>query len=1121
MIPRSAPDAILEAQASTGPDEMETTEHGAMQRTSSYQSNASNASRRSSRARTKARRNQPSASIIPTASPSDKSLTSFPSLSPPSSPIDLRPHPPPNALRPSRPTSPQRSAAYAPPSVDTLMTPAPSTPSRSALFDDTPLHLHHVPGALHYTTDEHIERLIARNGAIALVRQLAQDLAQRDAQATALRRRAEERERILRKMLRDCEVSHQDIETRLSENEKSLSVVDSERSDDADQLPPADHGIDELMGQAMSEDVGPADIFGSGYLGRGGSDVDERPPDASEHLSGILDPPRLPNARSRPPAKGWRDYLLGGAGTTRKGGDAPGTVRDLSDDTEATPKARMPSTGGIRRKGLQSNLFQPPEMERSRSFNPPTSQPMAVSQTSQTVPTDDLDSDAQSNKSASSVAAWALKLVAGNPQGGKREPMLPRDPPGSRGSRQPSISSIGSATSGHTPQPRTRGPPSSEQKPRRSTAASHLGPNGTVKAPTSATSMPGTSSPHGSDVLHQSSNVGPVEMDTILPPDSRPPTLLQTYHAYHATDYLTDRFGFIYDHRRKRRQREAAERTNGEGGPAGKLEMLSPSRTSFARAEVDTESDRGSPIETESTHSGSQHGSRPTTGRSTEVERGRSNPIKGWQDFLKTATYPTELLSHTPSAGAILTLRTVDADGTAKPAPIVGPGRGPLPSASAIPPPLTSPIVVESATFAKDIPTGPTDLALAPKDTPEPVRLLLEQLTELHDSLQRDRTVKWNEFLRKVRAERRREGEAAAGVGGEGRMSKAVMPEVSLADGEMVGVAGLGNKGKVGRAKWREFKGLVLGGIPVAYRAKIWAECSGASALRVPGQYEDLVKNGADDVAVVVQIGMDIHRTLTDNIFFRKGPGVAKLDEVLRAYSHRNPNVGYCQGMNLITASLLLIMPTAEDAFWVLTSMIENILPPHYYDHSLLASRADQQVLRGYVTEVLPTLSAHLDALGIELEALTFQWFLSVFTDCLSAEALFRVWDVVLCTNDGSTFLFQVALALLKLNEPALLDCKTPARAYSYINHQMTNHAISIDGLLQASEALKSVVQRDDVLDRRARVMAAEQERMRERAERVERSRSRAPSAAAGERELGDEAGSLGHAGSIPSTDGV
>jgi len=92
------------------------------------------------------------------------------------------------------------------------------------------------------------------------------------------------------------------------------------------------------------------------------------------------------------------------------------------------------------------------------------------------------------------------------------------------------------------------------------------------------------------------------------------------------------------------------------------------------------------------------------------------------------------------------------------------------------------------------------------------------------------------------------------------------------------------------------------------------------------------------------QISMDINRTLTDNIFFRKGPGVHKLKQVLIAYSRRNPGVGYCQGMNMITASLLLIMPTEEDTFWVLVSIVENILPKTYFEPSLLASRADQIV---------------------------------------------------------------------------------------------------------------------------------------------------------------------------------
>ncbi len=71
--------------------------------------------------------------------------------------------------------------------------------------------------------------------------------------------------------------------------------------------------------------------------------------------------------------------------------------------------------------------------------------------------------------------------------------------------------------------------------------------------------------------------------------------------------------------------------------------------------------------------------------------------------------------------------------------------------------------------------------------------------------------------------------------------------------------------------------------------------------------------------------------------------------------------------------------------------------------------------------------------------------------------------------HDGtsSPFLFQLALALLKLNENAILALNSAAQVYSYINHNMTNHAISIDALIQASEALRVKVKRNEVLGRR------------------------------------------------------
>lgn len=132
---------------------------------------------------------------------------------------------------------------------------------------------------------------------------------------------------------------------------------------------------------------------------------------------------------------------------------------------------------------------------------------------------------------------------------------------------------------------------------------------------------------------------------------------------------------------------------------------------------------------------------------------------------------------------------------------------------------------------------------------------------------------------------------------------------------------------------------------------------------------------------------MDCHRTFPTNVFFAgDGPGVGKLRNVLVAYSWRNPVIGYCQGMNNLVATLLLVYPSEEQVFWILCSLIERILPGDYYTEHLLVCRADQRVLEELVKRDLPTLAAHFEELGVELPAVTFSWFLSLFTDAVPVQ---------------------------------------------------------------------------------------------------------------------------------------
>ncbi|KAK6225408.1 TBC domain-containing protein [Colletotrichum tabaci] len=1014
-----------------------------LERSVSQHSATSMRSARSSTVRAKRSKlnSQPSSSASSIAASEDKSLTSFPSI-PPDSPRADHAFPLDEEAPEPEPPATVRKISDTRPGPISLMgglTGASSAEqaARDALFEDSPISTHKIPGALHHADDEHIGRLIARHGAVALVRQVATDLAQRDAQIAQLRRKADERERALRKIILECGLSNLDLETRLRavESEVKTSRPGNRRNES---------GLSDLMSDAMQDTV-IYNVFGQ-------TDIT----DGTIRASNLATPS---NSDGKGTARGWKDYLWGG--TSRKS-SVPSSVN--GDDSRPATVVRAQSSAD-RRPGLQDDLFSPPSEGVPPESVPPRTPSRASSIQS---------GPPGSRKVSTSVAASLMRLVAGGAintrEGG---PNRGRSNSATQPQSTPRASSTSSAkTSQSSRAVSTQGGPKALMAMRRT---------GTTTNATPAPATPRTQPQERWDTMvnsptnaasNRQESYGPVEMDAILPPETQPPTLTHIYNNYVGTEYLTDRFGFIYDQRRKKRQREAAQMAR-RFKQGSRTEMLSNGRSELASPMIEEEEEVPSPMSGEE---------RPDSPSSTEERAGEGRPKK-WQDYLKLATFPTELLSHTPalSAPSLEVLEGGDL-GMKSPGLIAADERGFVPIAS-----TTTSVIDSEATppVDKDAAAG-----MVVRDDTEPVKLLLQHMGELHDSLQREKAARWNEFLRKVRAERKRDGEAAAAAAAalaEARYERPAMnlPEAALADGELIGITALGIKGKVGRAKRTELRNLVLGGIPVNLRAKVWSECSGATALRIPGYYQDIIARSDkdDDPLAVTQIEMDINRTLTDNIFFRKGPGVAKLKEVLKAYARRNPEVGYCQGMNLIVANLLLIMPSAEDAFWILTSIIENILPSGYYDHFLLASRADQQVLRQYVAEVLPKLSQHLDDLGIELEALTFQWFLSVFTDCLCAEALFRVWDVVLCMNDGSTFLFQVALALLKLNEPQLLQCDTPASVYTYINRQMTNHAISIDNMIKASDGLRKEVKREDVEARRDKAIQAEKDAARQRDE--------------------------------------
>ncbi|XP_037318251.2 TBC1 domain family member 2A isoform X2 [Pungitius pungitius] len=235
-----------------------------------------------------------------------------------------------------------------------------------------------------------------------------------------------------------------------------------------------------------------------------------------------------------------------------------------------------------------------------------------------------------------------------------------------------------------------------------------------------------------------------------------------------------------------------------------------------------------------------------------------------------------------------------------------------------------------------------------------------------------------------------------------------------------------------------ELKGLLRGGIPQQYRQKVWRWMIRARTRtlreRYPERYQQLCEKGRTcPHPASRQIELDLHRTLTNNQHFSSpsSPALQQLRRILLAFSWQNPAIGYCQGLNRLAAIALLVLQSEEDSFWCLVSVVEAIMPPDYYTKDLVASQADQRVLKDFLAEKLPRLSAHFEDHNIDVSLITFNWFLVVFVESLPSDILLPLWDAFL--YEGTKVIFRYALALFKYKEDDLLKIQDAVEIYQYL----------------------------------------------------------------------------------------
>ncbi len=251
-----------------------------------------------------------------------------------------------------------------------------------------------------------------------------------------------------------------------------------------------------------------------------------------------------------------------------------------------------------------------------------------------------------------------------------------------------------------------------------------------------------------------------------------------------------------------------------------------------------------------------------------------------------------------------------------------------------------------------------------------------------------------------------------------------------------------------------------------------------AKAQLYPIGYDSLEHGGGisvlDHIGAEGEIRRDVGRTFPSIAIFMKKSGIGQnlLSNILNACTTVFTDVAYCQGMNYVAAVFLLARlqahncwnevqrkdsihsdTSSEDGYlsfdgdrhWLSTPIQHRVEEDVFWLMGALVSKprgrspgCSKLVMNGIwlpgcpelklrvfqfqtlMERELPKLVYHFRHIGLHLEIIISQWFLTLFAYSFPMDALFHIWDSILM--DGWKALFRIGLAQLKSVEDTMLN---------------------------------------------------------------------------------------------------
>ena len=183
---------------------------------------------------------------------------------------------------------------------------------------------------------------------------------------------------------------------------------------------------------------------------------------------------------------------------------------------------------------------------------------------------------------------------------------------------------------------------------------------------------------------------------------------------------------------------------------------------------------------------------------------------------------------------------------------------------------------------------------------------------------------------------------------------------------------------------------LIQAGIPVLYRSHIYHAIS-KHHDPLPEPY-----NTYSEAPLSPSINAEITKDLDRTFPTHKDNHSDTLAEILHAYANLHPDIGYCQGLGLLTFPLTVLSTTASSSLQIL-HRFTHIFGPNFFDHTCLGRYGDMLAFNHLVRAVHPTLFAALENQGVDVGLATADWFATGFAGKFrDMEFCFRIWDIVL-----------------------------------------------------------------------------------------------------------------------------